>query len=106
MDLSDEEARAASSLLSTPSWASYYKPKIEQRFKEQLNSLAQGKSDSDDIKRGWVQALSWVLGFPQNDIDEYNNALEEQKAAEEDAAVDPRAERGFHSPFVQGDREH
>lgn len=107
MELSDDDARAASGLLSVPQWNTYFKPRIEIRFKEMLNSLAGKKADDDDIKRGWVQALSWVMGFPQQDIDEYNKALEEQKAAQiEEQEVDSRATHGFRSPFVQGEREH
>ena len=107
MDLNDEDARKANSLLKSPSWAGYYEQRLKAEFKNRLNALAMKKSADDDLQRGWIQALNWALTFPQNDIDEYAKAAEEQKKSEEDdAAAESIAQRGFHSPYIEGGKEH
>ena len=106
VELSDKDARDASALLGHSSWSNYYRPRLEAAFKKHLNNLAQKRTDGDDIIWGWIGALNWALTFPQMDIDEYNSAVEEQKAQEEEPE-DTVARRGFHSPYVEGaEKEH
>lgn len=86
--------------ISTPFWQEYLMPQIQNRLKSVFRNLAAAKSDDDDIKRGWFQALEWVINKPLQDIEEYRKIEEEQAREAQVADLDEhRAKYGFRSPY-------
>ncbi len=95
------EAKLAVRLLESVGWTDYLYPKITRHCGEVLNSLATSKSEQDDIKRGWVQALNWVANLPKTEIDEqrqYEDELERDKIDQTESELE--ASLGRRSPFV------
>lgn len=92
--------------LRTPFWAEWLRPEIQLKATATLNQLAMVRSDSDDIKRGWIQALSWVLGLPDQVMADIRRAEEAQAALnQQDAREQFRAEMGYRTPFGMGPEE-
>ena len=86
--------------LDHPFWATWLHPALVDRTNSMLKSLASAKSDEDDIRRGWIQALAWVAALPQQELDSMSRA--EQQAQSEDAERQQDAYRsqfGMRSPF-------
>lgn len=108
---SEQDIAYASALIETPYWRDYLQPRISQKCFEMLNSLAGGTSTqsdlergfTDDVKRGWCKALTWVINLPKQEIDEHNQFKEEQqKEVEVTEEQSFRARYGNRSPYVKG----
>ena len=87
--------------LNTQFWQEYLLPKIQDRCKNVLRGLATCKSEDEDIKRGWFQALEWVMNLPLQEANEYRKVEEEQAREAKLADLDEhRARLGFRSPYA------
>lgn len=86
--------------IDTPFWREFMLPRIQSQCKINMRALATGKTDTDDIKRGWFQALEWVMNLP---IQAINEARNEAIVQERETAVNDidefRARSGFRSPY-------
>jgi len=86
--------------LDNPFWKAWMQPTIADRCRTMLNTLAARKGDDDDIKRGWIQALSWVIALPQSELDSMARSEQEAQSADAEQQQDAyRAQFGNRSPF-------
>lgn len=93
---------AVQSLVDNAGWQRWLQPVIMDRMKQTMETLAGSRSDTDDIKRGWFQALRWVLNLPGQEIETYKVSEREQAKTNEIVADDDhRARYGFRSPYRQ-----
>ncbi len=99
-ELSEQRAKVAVSTLQSFVWTNYLYPRVTEECSKYLQILAHKKSDDDDIKRGWIQALTWVANLPKTDIDEQRMFEEENIRQREEHEDDPETSRGRKSPFV------
>lgn len=87
--------------LDTPFWREFMVPRIQNRAKSAMRALANGKSDSDDINRGWFQALEWVMGMPIAELESLKKDAEDRDRTDRVSELDEfRARNGFRSPFA------
>jgi hypothetical protein len=85
----------------TPFWTDYMLPKIQDRCKSVLRGLALSRSDDEDIRRGWFQALEWVMNLPLQEVADYRKIEEERERDAKLADLDDhRARYGFRSPYT------
>lgn len=88
--------------LDHPFWREWLQPMIAARSLQMLNNLAAKSTDDDDINRGWIQALSWIVRLPQTELDAMNRAEHAAQSEDEERRQDAyRAEFGFRSPYRQ-----
>lgn len=83
-----------SATLSTVGWKGNIAPAIHKRLQDALLQLASAnrpKEVSDDMLRGHIAALSWVLEFPER----VNRAI---KALEDGDKEPPKEPEGAGSP--------
>jgi len=102
--IESEEARAnvAQQGVRSEFWTDLLLPEMVHMCKTKGRQLISGKSEDDDVKRGWVQALEWIMNRPQIIIDEYVAAEERARSDDEEHRADEyRAEHGFRSPIRQ-----
>ena len=98
----EERATCAAQGLTGTFWTELLLPEIQKVCKIKGRQLFTAAAADDDLKRGWIQALEWVMNYPQTIIDSV--ALDEAKArdADEDTREDDfRADQGFRSPIRQ-----
>lgn len=87
--------------LDTPFWREFMLPRIQNRAKSAMRMLATGKSDRDDIERGWFQALEWVMSMPLVELDSLRKDAEDQARLDSVSQLDEfRARMGNRSPFA------
>ena len=87
--------------LDTPFWREFMVPRIQARTKSAMRALANGKSDTDDINRGWFQALEWVMGMPIAELASLTKDEEDKSRVDTITELDEfRARQGFRSPFA------
>ncbi len=83
-------------------WTDLLLPEMVQMCKTKGRQLITGHEDDDDVKRGWVQALEWVMNLPDTIIKDQAREETEQMAEEAATHEDEwRAEHGFRSPIRQ-----
>lgn len=100
-DTERDKTAAIEYMMTTAGWSGWFIPTIQERCKGLFESLAQKSEENDDIKRGWIQALRWVLSSAQAEIDMYKIQVEEaEKSATSNDADNLRADLGFRSPFA------
>ena len=100
LDTERDIASAVEFGIDTPFWKDWLLPEIQNRCKSVLRNLATSKSDDEDIKRGWFQALEWVMNLPLQKIQDYRKIEEEQAREAQVADLDEhRAKYGFRSPY-------
>ena len=99
-ELSEHRAKMAVATLEAFVWKDYIYPMVTAECSKYLQVLASKKSEDDDIKRGWIQALTWVANLPKTDIDEQRQYEEENEKLEQDNQEDPDTTRGRRSPYV------
>lgn len=88
--------------LDTAFWRDWLQPSIAIRVNQMLKGLAASRADDDDIKRGWIQALGWVLALPQSQLDAMARTEHAAQTEDEERRQDAyRAEFGFRSPYRQ-----
>lgn len=88
----------AMSTLNTPGWKGSLAPAIKQKLDYHLIQLVSAKRPeglSDDMLRGLIVGLSWVLEFPER-------VQDKMKAQEEgdDTAPDNREPEGVGTPHA------
>ena len=87
--------------LDTPFWRDFMLPRIQNRAKSSMRALATGKSDTDDIQRGWFQALEWVMSMPLAELESLRRDSDDQSRVDRISELDEfRARQGFRSPFA------
>ena len=99
-ELSEHRAKMAVTTLESFVWKDYIYPMVTAECSKYLKTLATNKSDEDDIRRGWIQALTWVANLPKTDIDEQRQFEEENEKLQQDNQEDPDTTMGRRSPFV------
>ena len=88
--------------LDHPFWRDWLLPTIQERARQNLEALAAGKSDDEDIKRGFFQALRWIINLPQMELDSMRRSEQEAQIADAENQTDEyRARFGMRSPFRQ-----
>ncbi len=102
--MESEQERAACAEQGTRStfWTELLLPEITHMCKTKGRALITSHADDDDVKRGWVQALEWLMNMPGNII--ASQAREESQQASEEAdqhSDEWRADHGFRSPIRQ-----
>ena len=76
-------------------------PRIQNRAKSAMRSLASTKSDDDDMHRGWFQALEWVMNMPVAEVESLRKDAEDRSRVDRVSELDDfRARQGFRSPFA------
>lgn len=99
-DNREQEIAAIGFGMDTPFWREFLLPTMQNRAKAMMEALAAAQSDQDDIKRGWIQALRWVIRMPEHEINEYRKIEQEQAQESRLADLDEhRARVGFRSPY-------
>lgn len=98
----DQKVAAIEHGVSTAFWQNYLLPMLQERAKGHMESLALQPSPNDDIKRGWIQALRWVIALPAQDVAIHRREAEDRIAdAKIVEAEKYRAEVGYRSPYPQ-----
>lgn len=86
--------------LDHPFWKAWLLPSVQERARQMLESLAAGKADDEDIKRGWFQALRWIMNLPQSELDAMRRSEQEAVSADSEQQQDAyRAQFGNRSPY-------
>ena len=86
--------------LDHPFWRVWLLPAIQERARQMLEGLAAGKSDDEDIKRGWFQALRWLMNLPQSELDAMSRSEQEAQTSDAEQQQDAyRAQFGNRSPY-------
>jgi hypothetical protein len=100
-DNEEKKVEALRGLVTSPLWGEVLEPTIRKKASEKLEDLLRG-GGQDDITRGWVAALRWMLDWPQAMIKEHDIDNERQKLyASDDARIATLAEYGRGGPFVE-----
>ena len=78
-------------LIRSPAWEGLLKPIIAEKvaiYYKRLLDPAGSRKDliPDDFIRGQIEALRWVVTYPQMEIDEARRIDEEEEAAAKEAA--------------------
>lgn len=83
----EEKAIALRSMMVSDGWREVLKPSIEEKIKQLEQSWINGKTDiTDDMLRGRLWALHWVLGSEQRMM-ELARQIHEEKAMAEKTEV-------------------
>ena len=81
-------------------WLEYLQPQLQDQARKRLEALALNKSPEEDINRGWIQALRWVVSLPTQQIALYKRThkAEESQVVREQYMEDI-ARLGRTSPY-------
>ena len=102
MESDAERAACAEQGIRSTFWTDLLLPEITKLCKTRGRQLITGKSDDDDVRRGWIQALEWVMNLPRNLIVSQTREESQQASEEADTHADEwRADHGFRSPIRQ-----
>lgn len=98
--IDSEKTAIIRSGLDHPFWRDWLLPTIQERARQNLEALAAGKSDDEDIKRGFFQALRWIINLPQMELDAMRRSEQEAQTADAEQRQDEyRAQFGMRSPY-------
>jgi hypothetical protein len=87
--------------LQSAFWERYLHPLLVEKGKQVLTSLASSHAADDDIKRGWYQAIQFILSAPVEEMARFRMETEvAQQRASDDEAENFRADFGRNSPFT------
>lgn len=83
-----------------PFWNDVLLPTLQDKCKQKLESLSEKSDASDDIKRGWVQALRWIINLPAAEVAIFQR-LESERARDYEAEqrAEHRATFGLRGPI-------
>jgi hypothetical protein len=95
-------------LLAHPAWEHILKPVITEKvtlYYSQLLSPTQGRKDvaPDDYLRGAIEALRWVVTYPQAEIDAAKEEAAREEAAAREAAEEVPLFGGGRPTFETGE---
>lgn len=86
--------------LQSAFWERYLRPLLMEKGRVTLTSLASSAAADDDIKRGWYQAIQFILNAPVEEMARFQMETDiAQKRAADDEAETFRASFGHRSPF-------
>lgn len=98
--MDSEKTAIIRSGLDHPFWRSWLLPAVQERARQMLEALAASKSSDEDIKRGWFQALRWLMNLPQSELDAMARAEQEAQTSDAEQQQDAyRAQFGNRSPY-------
>ena len=97
--MSDTESLISIGLRSA-FWQEYLLPRLQERAKSVLESLASSHDASDDIKRGKFQAYREIINLPQQELSLLHRDAEERDRDVQVQQQDEfRARSGFRTPY-------
>ena len=95
-----EQAAIIEQGLAGAFWQLYLLPRLKERGKTILESLAAGSAPDDDIKRGRFQEIRYLIDMPTHELAVLNREAQQRDDAHKTVMEDQfRADMGFRSPY-------
>jgi len=99
--MTEEEIATAEAGIRHNFWLEYLQPQLQDQARKRLEALALGKTPDEDITRGWIQALRWVINLPTQQIALFKRLhIPEKSQIEREQYLDDIAKLGRTSPYI------